>query len=387
MKLACPNCREIFHVEEPKCPSCAEEHQVAALDEEKLLEEVQGAQKESDAFGLGELVGAIDSIVVQVASGKMADTVKELQRMTPLQPSGCYQNDDSLWCVMSSEQPPRFIVKEAKREAKNPFASFNLGEKTKGDTNTRLETFVFEVSDIDKIHEIQRSRAVTFLTDGVFDFGNYRFIQTAPSPLTGNSVGYIQWKGGDHNYAGGRDEEATIDVDEESRDFVLSMDYLDHAATRVRADDRIQAMREWLTLLPYHFQFSIYVKNLNSITNVTRMVGQDFAMVFTTGIKPYQGLSAAFEPTERFIVDYGTRVHHLAWSTSRIKEVVEALKAEGQRFLLDLVGSEEEGLEQTFTVPSEFSMLVMEYIHRYAGFDGFFTRSNVTELTRATGLQ
>jgi hypothetical protein len=52
-----------------------------------------------------------------------------------------------------------------------------------------------------------------------------------------------------------------------------------------------------------------------------------------------------------------------------------------------LVGSEEEGLKQTFTEPSVQSMLVTEYIHRYAGFDGFFTKSNVTELTKATAIQ
>jgi hypothetical protein len=32
-------------------------------------------------------------------------------------------------------------------------------------------------------------------------------------------------------------------------------------------------------------------------------------------------------------------------------------------------------------------MLVTEYIHRYGDFDGFFTKSNVTLLTGATGRQ
>jgi hypothetical protein len=53
-------------------------------------------------------------------------------------------------------------------------------------------------------------------------------------------------------------------------------------------------------------------------------------------------------------------------------------------FLLDLVGSEEEGLQQIFTVPSEHTLLVTEYIHRFGNFDGFFTRSNVEKLTAAT---
>ncbi len=387
MKLACPTCRDVFDTVEKKCPNCGDEHQVAVLDEERLLEETEAVAKESEALGLSELVGAIDSVIVQVAPGRMAAAVKELQSMTSLVPSGCYQSEDHLWCVMSPKRPPRFIVKEARRELENPFARFNSGEKTGEDPNTRLETFVFEVNDIEKLFQIQKSRGVSFLTDTILDLGNYRFLQTTPSEFSGNSVGYIQWETDDRDYAGKRDEEAGIDVDGGAKEFVQYVDYLDHTATRVRANDRIEAIKEWLTLLPYYFHMSVYVKSLNSITNVTRMVGQDYAQVFTTGIVPYQGVSAAYEPTERFIVDYGTRVHHLAWNTSRIEDVVDSLHGEGVRFLLDLVGSEEEGLKQTFTEPSAHSMLVTEYIHRYADFDGFFTKSNVTELTRATGIR
>jgi hypothetical protein len=57
------------------------------------------------------------------------------------------------------------------------------------------------------------------------------------------------------------------------------------------------------------------------------------------------------------------------------------------RFLVELVGSPDEGLKQTFTMPSPNTLLVNEYIHRYGDFDGFFTRSNVTLLTKATEKQ
>ncbi|MBI5000385.1 MAG: hypothetical protein HZB92_02505 [Euryarchaeota archaeon] len=52
-----------------------------------------------------------------------------------------------------------------------------------------------------------------------------------------------------------------------------------------------------------------------------------------------------------------------------------------------LVGSEREGLKQTFTKHSANTLIVNEYIHRYGGFDGFFRKSNVTLLTEATGKQ
>jgi 4-hydroxyphenylpyruvate dioxygenase-like putative hemolysin len=80
-------------------------------------------------------------------------------------------------------------------------------------------------------------------------------------------------------------------------------------------------------------------------------------------------------------------VHHIAFRTENIQQVVGALGADGLAYLLDLVGSEEEGLRQIFSVPSSHTMLVTEYIQRYGDFDGFFTRSNVERLTEATGRQ
>jgi hypothetical protein len=38
-------------------------------------------------------------------------------------------------------------------------------------------------------------------------------------------------------------------------------------------------------------------------------------------------------------------------------------------------------------MPSPHTLLVNEYIHRYEGFDGFFTRGNVEMLTKATERQ
>jgi len=72
----------------------------------------------------------------------------------------------------------------------------------------------------------------------------------------------------------------------------------------------------------------------------------------------------------------------------KCRQVVDAsLKADGMEFLGELVGSEEEGLRQTFTRPSANTLLVNEYITRYGDFDGFFTKSNVTLLTEATTRQ
>jgi hypothetical protein len=85
--------------------------------------------------------------------------------------------------------------------------------------------------------------------------------------------------------------------------------------------------------------------------------------------------------------NYGKRVHHVAFRTEDIETTFDSLKAAGMEFLLDLAGSEEEGLKQTFSVPSDNTLLVNEYIHRYGDFGGFFTKGNVTLLTAATNKQ
>jgi hypothetical protein len=125
---------------------------------------------------------------------------------------------------------------------------------------------------------------------------------------------------------------------------------------------------------------------LTSITSVARLSHSEYAAVFTSGIAPYISDEVS-GPTERFIQNYGTRVHHMAFQTENIEETYQSILEDGMRFLIELIGSPEEGLKQTFTEPSKNTLLVNEYIHRYGNFDGFFTRSNVTLLTEATGKQ
>ena len=49
-----------------------------------------------------------------------------------------------------------------------------------------------------------------------------------------------------------------------------------------------------------------------------------------------------------------------------------------------IIGSEEEGILQIFTMPTETTNHIIEYIQRFGDFDGFFTPSNIAELMRST---
>ena len=253
--------------------------------------------------------------------------------------------------------------------------------------DTRLETFVFSTPDMQEYVRIQKGRGVAVSHRGTRGIGSYSFIQTVPSLFTGNSLGFIEWKG---RYTvippQGCDRDCSRPVTKPESGYLKNISVLDHTATRVRAQDRTAAILEFLNLTNYHYDFGVHVKSLNSITSVARREPEDFAMVFTSGITPYT-TDEESGPTEKFIRNYGTRVHHMAFRTERIEDTVAQLKNDGMGFLLDLVGSEKEGLKQIFSTPSAYTLIINEYIHRYGGFDGFFTRSNVERLTEATGKQ
>jgi hypothetical protein len=322
-------------------------------------------------------------IVLRVEEGSLADAVGELSATTALEHADSFVHGGYSTAIMEAERTPTFIVRES--AVPSPFQSLNVGPRTGDRPNTRLETFIFETSDIGHVVAEQRSRGVAFMTD-IISIGPHRFSQTRPSPSTHNTVAYVQFDG-ERSFKPEKAKKGIPIVPKPETEHVRGIGYLDHAATRITHMDRAQAILEWMLLTGYDFSEAIYARLFNSITNVTRLKGKDFAMVLTSGIKPYTGGPNLSEPTEKFVRNYGKRVHHLAWQADPIEQVFEGLKGDGMGFLLDLVGDRSEGLKQTFSKPSKNTFLVQEYIHRYDDFDGFFTKSNVTKLTEATDWQ
>ncbi len=335
--------------------------------------------------GLEGLVEGLEAVVINTEPGRLEPAVEELLKFTGFEIKEHFTDPKASAYVLGTRDSPSLVIRSRGRGA-NPFHPFNQAERARALPNTRLETFVFRTRDLDTYVGIQRGRGVRFLTDSIIDAPGYRFIQTAPSGFTGNSLGFIEWKEPGRSFAGAGAKRLPINQGKPDLPWLSLIHGLDHTATRVRAAERNDAILEFLSLTGYHFDFAVFVKSLNSITSVARLSMDDFAMVFTSGIEPYTDDEAS-GPTEKFIRSYGTRVHHMAFRTEEIDEVFRELGSHGMEFLVELVGSPDEGLKQTFSIPSPHTMIVNEYIHRYEGFDGFFTRSNVEALTRATGRQ
>ena len=232
-----------------------------------------------------------------------------------------------------------------------------------------------------------------------------------PSPYTHNIVGY--WERPEANirvYALGLssirpDVQAAYEAAKETQEK-LGLDILllpiDHLATRVYSQNREAAILEYLTLSSYYYWGSYDIADQNSSTNVTKSVHfenelESPAKVFTAANHPYfvNHLLQLPSPTEAFVRNYGPRLHHLAVAVNdghsggkaNIDYVVDALRDCGQNFLLDVIGSEAEGLKQIFSSASEYSSLIIEYVQRFGDFQGFFTKGNVARLTHAAGVE
>ena len=364
--------------------STTKHHRLMVNDDDALLKQVDRVLSEREAAGLDGLVGDLQCIVVNTEPALLQDAAGEFLQFTGYDLVSAAESVDRQHCLLQCPGSADVLL-TARTSDTSRFPCCQT-PRCMHLPHARLETFVFTTPDLRRYVEIQKQRKVTFMTNEIVETDTCRYIQTAPSTLTGNSVGLVEWTSAARSYDRPGDRPLAWNLAKPDTGYQRHVRQLDHAATRVRAEDRDAAILEFMALTNYTFAFAIHVPNLNSITNVARLPDATFAMVFTSGERPYIG-DAESGPTERFVHYYGPRVHHLAFHTEQIEETFAGLKQDGMDFLVDLVGSPQEGLKQTFSGMSPTTLLVNEYIHRYGDFDGFFTQDNVAALTEATGRQ
>ncbi|MBD3350852.1 MAG: hypothetical protein GF364_05135 [Candidatus Lokiarchaeota archaeon] len=395
-KIICSQCHDVIsETKDGDCPKCGGKPNVIydfRNSDEYLIREVPKVLEQRKINKLNGLVHGLDSLVINTEIDLHQSAVTELCETTgSIWYLDSINQDFHLSMLQTNEKNPKLdyspkILIQSRLRPQNPFYGFNLNKKTRDLPNTRIETFNFRCSNLDKYFEIQNERGITFMTENIQEYDNFSYIQTAPSHYIGCSYGFIQWHGKEGDYSLNNANTHRPDYKKPNKNYLDNIKYVDHTATRIRARDRDAGILEFLELTNYTFDFAIYALDLNSITSVARYSPDDFAMVFTSGITPFIG-SESTGPTERYTFNYGTRVHHIAFHTEEITETYSKLKEDGMEFLIELLGGENDGLHQTFTKQSPNTMTVNEYIHRYGDFKGFFTRSNVRDLTKSTYKQ
>ena len=339
---------------------------------------------ERKRLGLAGLVGGLETVILGVEPDRLKSAAAEFLDTTGYLFGTALDSPDGPACVLALPGSADFLL-HARAGGPTPFDAEPKGPKSAHLPHTRVETLVFLCHDLERFVTIQKARGVRFMSPEVLRSAASLFIQTEPSAHSALSYGFVQWLDAGRQYQGGYFSQADWCLPKPDRAHLRNIGVFDHASVRVRARERDDAIVEFLQLTNYDYAMSVYVDTLNSITNVARLPGEAYAMVITSGLGDAAGGQPG--PTEKFIENYGRRIHHLAFCTERIEETFAGLKASGMEFLVELVGSPEEDLRQTFSRPLPNTLIVNEYIKRYAGFDGFFTKSNVTLLTKATENQ
>lgn len=354
-------------------------------DDTRLRERAEEALQTRKDLGLEGLTGDLQAVIINVPEDHREAAVQEMLDYTGYDVRASFEDADAATCVLGLAGSADFLIR-TRKQGGNPFLEYSTGPKSAHMPEARLETFVYKCHDLERYVALQKKRGTVFQTPEPVRGEHFDFIQTMPSPYTGNAIGMIEWRGVAGQYHGRKAEPGQMAATKPDNAFLGRIGRLDHSATRVQARERDDAIIEFMGITDYNFQFAVYVDNLNSITNVARLNADAYAQVFTSGVKPFETPETS-GPTELFIHNFGLRVHHLAFDTTQIEDTFQELKDAGLGFLVELVGGPDEGLFQTFSNMSPHTFLVNEYIHRFEGFTGFFTQSNVQMLTKATEKQ
>lgn len=372
--------------------------------------------EERDRVGLTEMVREVDAIMLTVEPGRSIRYIGELALMTPYHYLVTLESNSHLTHILRVDMhSPDLLVREVKDpNQRGIFRSLNevypIGARK---PNSRYMGEILRVSDLHSVVELQQARELAFFSQEQLRRlelpGNLAVCK--PSPYTHNIVGYMERPESDIRvyslglssirsdvqevYLAAKELQAKLRID----DLLLP---IDHLATRVYSQNREVAILEWLSQSSYYYWGSYDIKNQSSSTNVTKSVHfaeelRSPAKVFTANNTPYfvNHLEGLPSPTETFVRNYGPRLHHIALAVAdgdregmeNIEYVVEQIRRQGGEFLLDVIGSKDQGLKQIFSSASEHSSLIVEYVQRFGDFQGFFAKDNVAELTHAAGVE
>ncbi|MCQ8126950.1 hypothetical protein [Methylomonas rivi] len=379
-------------------------------------EYLQRLLEERDRSGLTEMIGGIEALMISVEPGNSVEYIAELALMTPYQYLVTLDSDKHMTHVLRIDmKSPDILLREVKHpEQSDIFRSLNdlypVGAKR---PHSRYLGEILLAGDRHSVVAQQQQREFRFFSVGELAELDLplNVSMSKPSPYTQNLLGYMERPvDGIRVYHHGEcvilsAAQAANDRGKEMQERLGIADMImpiDHLATRVYSQNREAALLEYLALSSYYYWGSYDIKDQNSSTNVTKNVRQQPesvspAKVFTANNLPYcvGHLDKLPSPTETFVRNYGPRLHHIAVEVKdgqingreNIDYIVEAIAAQGKGFLLDTVGSREEGLKQIFSSASDFSSLIIEYVQRFGDFQGFFTRENVALLTYAAGQE
>ena len=350
-------------------------------------------------------------IVTQVDTGKRQDAVKELLTMQGYDFGYSFENEDYICTVLTFERDqkvPSIVIREVKPDkAKDVFWHINQVAPNRKGSWARYIGEVIQVKNIQAVFESLSEANTNFLSKQTLSDTSQKWIETYPSVYTQNTIKYVQYTDkkqihleSDKIYA--EDENFLAEVVKIKQDQIEAEVYnlmqpLDHIATRVMSQDREVAILELVKLAPYYPWGAYNIEEQNSSTNPTRNIFKTEeryfpAKVFTAGNSPFtiNFLEEIYNTTDIYAYNFGRSLHHLAFEmpdfgdgTDNIDKVVDYVCKLKPDMAGTLFGNREDGIRQIFMKRSRLFGWATEYVQRYDGYHGFFTRQNVANLTGA----
>lgn len=364
--------------------------------------------------GLNSNLKKIDHITLQVDPGKRLEATKEFLIMQGYEFLMTLESEDYITTILHFERDkkvPEILIREPKNKKQTDiFWYLNQTSVNRKDSFARYIGETILVENIQEVHEILKTAGKHFLVDKMqgSEKEGYKYLETYPSVYTQNTVRYIQYFG-ERNLKLANLDKIVEESPETLREFKQIKDKqknagvygvmspLDHIATRVMQQDRENAILEILTLEPYYPWGAYNIEEQNSSTNPCRNIHKipekySPAKVFTAGNSAYflNFLEESYNTTDNYAYNFGRSLHHLAFEcpddgqgTLTIDKVVEYVCNQKPEMAGKLFGNRESGIRQIFMQRSKLFGFATEYIQRFDGYHGFFTRQNVANLTGA----
>lgn len=298
--------------------------------EEEIRKEAAGIRP------AGEVL-ALDHLLVRVSPGHLQAVAEEVAALTGYLPARAAVSAGGQTVTLSRTGLPPIVLEEGAEEVRG----------------TGLAAIAFRVEDPDDHRRHMEDRGVPCRRTG-------DIVETERSPLTGVAlrfVGPAGWR------PGGREVPLPCRVEEMPYHRLIGRP--DHVAVRVRAEDRAAAVLWFMRLTGGRFAGSEYVVPFRSANSVVRLDTCGFALNVVSGTAPGEA--------EPFLATFGPGAHHIAFATAEIRETVAALGGDGTAFSLPLTGARERGILQAMTARSPHTGLMIEYIERYGGYEGYFS--------------
>lgn len=269
-----------------------------------------------------------------------------------------HKKSGSIYYLMTLSGNPIGIIIEEKRD-------FSL-------QYPRLIGLAFKVTDLDLTKRILKKFNIPF-TEHAKGIGSYKI------PGLDDSFSYINGDGFDWFNSPEYDPvETEITIQTTSSKYMNQIGGIDHIAYRIRLDGVKNAATNLMQLTGYQFNDCYTIGTENAETMVFRWGDTKPAIVASYG---WEKTSVVWQYVEK----YGPRVHHTAFYTEDVLDVVDFQMKRQIPFTTEkMIGSKDRGILQIFTQPSPYNHEITEYIERFHGFTGFFDKGNVGDLMKST---